>query len=196
MGIVFFDVSMSLDGFIAGPNDGPGNGLGDGGSVLHEWIWSGKDPTGKKMVYEAMKTLGAVVMGRRTFNIIDGPNGWVAPDGTAFALPVFVPTHEAKDTVTKGKTKFTFVTDGVESAIKEAQKVAGDKNISVMGANTFQQCIKTGLLDEMQIHLVPVLLGGGVRLFDNLGSEHIELKKTSVVESVNVTHLKFRIIKN
>jgi dihydrofolate reductase len=177
---------MSLDGFIAAPNDEV--------DALFAW-WGDKSAGGPELLDEAFKTTGAVIMGRRSFDIIDGPNGWVAPDGTAFPWPVFVLCHDAREKVTKGATKYTFVTDGIESALRKAKAAAGDKNVSLMGANTAQQYIKAGLVDEMQIHLVPILLGEGIRLFDHLGTEHIELQRIMVIESPGVTHLRFRVVK-
>ncbi|MBA3728828.1 MAG: dihydrofolate reductase family protein, partial [Actinobacteria bacterium] len=114
-----------------------------------------------------------------------------------FHMPVFVMTHRARETVAKeGGTSFTFVTDGIEGALERAKAAAGDKGVSIAGgANTVQQFIKAGLLDEMQIHVVPVLLGDGVRLFDDLGSEQIELERTRVIESRDVVHLRFRVVK-
>jgi dihydrofolate reductase len=112
-------------------------------------------------------------------------------------MPVFVLTHEARETEAKeGGTTFTFVTDGIESALDQARAAAGDKNISVGGgAHTVQQYLSAGLLDEIQIHLAPVLLGGGIRLFEHLGTKQVELERTRVIESPDVTHLRFRIVK-
>jgi dihydrofolate reductase len=186
MGKVALDKTMSLDGFIAGQNDDV--------TRLFEW-YGGTIAHAAEILGDPLTTTGAVVMGRRSFNIIDNPNGWVTPDGTSLPWPVFVLTHEAREKVTKGATTFTFVTDGIESAVTQAKAVAGDKNVGVMGANTAQQCLKAGLLDEIQIHLVPVLLGEGIRLFDPLGTQHIELESTRVIEAPGVTHLGFRIIK-
>ncbi len=135
-----------------------------------------------------------MIMGKRSFEIIDSPEGWVAPDGTAFAWPVFVLTREAREPVTKGKTPFTFVNDGIESALEQAKAAAGDKNVGLMGAIVAQQFIKACSLDEIQIHLVPLFLGGGVRLFDHLGIEPTELECTKVIEAPGVTHLRFRIV--
>ena len=187
MGKVVLDKTMSLDGFIARPNDDV--------TRLFEW-YGGKPIEALEILGDPLKTTGAVVMGRRSFNMIDSPNGWVTPDGTSLPWPVFVLTHEAREKVTKGATTFTFVTDGIESAVTQAKAVAGDKNVGVMGANTAQQCIKAGLLDEIQIHLVPVLLGEGIRLFDHLGSHPIELESTRVIESPGITHLSFRVVKD
>jgi len=194
---------MSLDGFIAAPNDDPERPLGDGGQRLHDWVFGGKtersgtsprtSTTGsnREVMDESFKTLGAVIMGRRWFDIGEGPWGENPP----FHVPCFVLTHNAHETLVKGATTFTFVTDGIENALKQAQAAAGDKHVGVGGANTAQQYLQAGLLDEIQIHLVPVLLGEGRRLFEHLGTLHIELESTRVIESPGVTHLKFRVVK-
>ena len=196
---------MSLDGFIAGPNDGVGNGLGDGGERLHEWVYglkSWRGPHGHEggetgeeddILGEAFEQLGAIVMGRRMFDIAEEPWG----DDPPFHMPVFVVTHRARDPLVKqGGTTFTFVTDGIESALEQAREAAGDKDVGVAGgASVAQQYLKAGLLDELQIHLVPILLGGGVRLLDQLGDAQIELETTRVVESPQVTHLRFRVLR-
>jgi len=174
MGKVVLDKTISLDGFIARPND----------DVTRLFAWYGGQPTkALKELGDPLKTSGAVVMGKRSFNIIDNPNGWVMPDGTPLPWPVFVLTHEPQAKVTKGATTFTFVTDGIESAVTQAQAVAGDKNVGVMGAHIAQQCLKAGPLDEIHLHLVPVLLGEGIRLFDHLGTQPIELETMRVIES-------------
>lgn len=195
MGNVLLDVSMSLDGFIAGPNDDVGR--------LHDWIFgsnagrSGTSPrtsaTGSNgaVVDEAFKATSAVLMGRRTFDVGEGPWG----DDPPFQAPGFVLTHDARERLDKGATTFTFVTDGIESAVEQAKAAAGDKSVGVMGAITAQQCIEAGLFDEMRIHLVPVLLGEGIRLFEHLGSQQIELERTRVIESPGVTYLRFRVVK-
>ncbi|OGO36265.1 MAG: deaminase [Chloroflexi bacterium RBG_16_56_8] len=202
MGKVTVDMSMSLDGFITAPNDRPGNGLGDGGERLHEWLYDlaswrerhslagGKANRDAEVLDEAFANTGAVVVGKRMY---DNAEGW--GDNPPFHMPVFVLTRTAQDTMVKeGGTTFTFVTDGVESALKQAKAAAGDKDVSVAGgANIVQQYLKAGLLDEMQIHLVPILLGDGRRLFDDLGTERIELERARVIESPGVTHLRFRV---
>lgn len=202
MGKVTADISMSLDGFIAGPNDRPGNGLGDGGERLHQWVYelaSWREPHGlsggetnrdSEILEEAFKNVGAIVLGRRMF---DNAEGW--GDEPPFHVPVFVLTHEAREKLVKeGGTTFTFVTDGIESALAQARAAAGDKDVAIGGgANTIQQFIAAGLLDEIQIHLVPVLLGDGIRLFEQLGGEPIELEGTRVVASPDVTHLRFDV---
>ncbi len=204
MGKVLLDISMSLDGFIAAPNDDPERPLGDGGQRLHDWVFGGtSDRTGtsprtsatdsnREVMDESFRTTGAIVMGRRWFDIGEEPWG----DNPPFQVPVFVLTHHAREKLIKeGGTTFTFVTDGIESALEQAKAAAGDKNIGVGGANIAQQCLKAGLLDEIQIHLVPVLLGEGRRLFEHIGTEQIELETTRVISSPGVTHLKFRVVK-
>jgi dihydrofolate reductase len=206
MSKVTVELSMSLDGFIAGPNDSPENGLGDGGDRLFKWYSSGDTDfplPGTNMVFkisrasaeflqETWTSIGASVVGRRTFDIAHGWGG--NPPGGARASH-FVVTHTVPQEWVKEGSPFTFVTDGVESAIEKAKQVAGDKNIDVMGANVVQQCIKAGLVDEIQIDLAPILLGGGVGLFGYLGTGPIELERIKVVEGLDVTHLRFRVVK-
>ncbi len=199
------DMSMSLDGFITGPNDDVERPLGEGGERLHQWIYGlaswrerhgltgGQSDRDADVVEESFKTTGAVVMGRRMFEVGEKPWG----DNPPFHLPVFVVTHHPRGKAIKqGGTTFTFVTDGIENALKQAKAAAGDQDVSVAGgANIVQQYLNAGLLDEIQIHLVPLLLGGGRRLFDRLAVQHIELEKTRVIESPGVTHLRFRVKK-
>jgi dihydrofolate reductase len=136
---------------------------------------------------------GAVVLGRRMFD--EGEGAW--GDNPPFRMPVFVLTHEDRDTLVKeGGTTFTFVTNGIESALEQAKAAAGDKNVNIAGgADTVQQFIRAGLLDELEIHLAPLLFGEGIRLFDKMGPEHIELENMRVVSSPKVTHLRFRVAK-
>ena len=204
MGRVLVDITTSLDGFVAGRDDGPELPLGEGGERLHEWVYglaSWREPHGleggetnrdSEILEEAMGNLGAVVVGRRMF---DNAGGW--GDNPPFHVPVFVLTHEAREQEAKeGGTTFTFVTEGVETAIDQAQTAAGDKDVSIGGgANTIQQFLRAGLVDELQIHIAPLLLGGGVRLFDDLGTDEVKVQSTRVVESPVVTHLKFRVVK-
>ena len=206
MSKVKVELSMSLDGFIAGPNDGPENGLGDGGDRLFKWYSSGDTDfplPGTDMVFkisrasaeflrESWLNTGASVTGRRTFDIAGGWGG--NPPGGADAK-YFVVTHTVPQEWVKPGSPFTFVTDGVKSAVEKAKRAAGDKNVDLMGASIVQQCIKASLLDELQIDLAPVLLGGGVSLFDYLGVGPIELERIRVVEGIDVTHLLFRVVK-
>jgi len=199
---VIFNMTMSLDGFIAGPNDGPGNGLGDGGDRLFKWYFSGDieipipgspvlkvSPESAELIKESFETMGAMVTGRRTFNIAGAWGG--NPPGA----PCFVVTHTVPREWVKEGSPFTFVTDGVESAIRQAKKAAGEKNVVVTTASILQQCLIAGLVDEIDVDLAPVLLGAGIRLFDNLGTEPINLEITRVVEAPGVTHLRFRVVK-
>lgn len=206
MGKVFADISVSLDGFVTGPNDSVELGLGAGGERLHEWLYNlaswrerhslagGKADADSEILDEAFRDTGAAVMGRRLFDIGEGPWG----DNPPFHMPVFVLTHDAREPLTReGGTTFTFVTDGIESTLEQARQAAGDRDISVVGgANVIQQYLRTGLLDEIQVHLVPILLGAGKRLFDNIGPRQIELETARVIESPGVTHLRYRIVKN
>ena len=207
------DISMSLDGFVAGPSQTLEQPLGEGGEGLHEWVFrlaSWREPHGlsggdaeavdNEVVAEGLRATGAVVMGRRMFSGGEGQwaddtnaDGWWGDD-PPFHVPVFVLTHHARETVIKeGGTSFTFVTEGVEAALEQARAAAGDKDVSLAGgANVAQEYLQAGLLDELQIHLVPVFLGGGVRLFDGL--EPIELETMRVIESDAVTHLKYRVV--
>ena len=206
MSKVVLELSMSLDGFIAGPNDGPDNGLGDGGDALFKWYSSGDTDfplPGTDMVFKISRAsaeflrpswmnIGASITGRRTFDIAHGWGG--NPPGGADE-PHFVVTHTVPQEWVKPGSPFTFVTDGVESAVRQARKAAGDKNVDVIGASIAQQCLNAGLLDEIQVDLAPVLLGGGVRLFDHLDTAPIALEPLAVVQGLGVTHLRYRVVK-
>jgi dihydrofolate reductase len=204
MGKVSTGLSMSLDGFIAGPNDGPGSPLGEGGERLFAW-YSGGDteyrlpgtemvfevsPQSAELLREAHSKMGAFVTGRRTFDIT---NGWGG--SPPLGVSTFVVTHTVPGEWVYEGSPFTFVTDGVESAVEQARAVAGDKNVAVGAASIAQQCIEAGLLDEIHVDLVPVLLGAGVRLFEHLGTTPIELESTRVIEAPGVTHLTFCVVK-
>jgi dihydrofolate reductase len=209
------DISISLDGFVAGPDPTLEQPLGRGGEQLHEWAFPTKawrEPHGleggeanrdSEVLEETIRDTGATLMGRKMFSGGEGPweadpnaDGWWGED-PPFHHPVFVLTHHVRETVTKqGGTTFTFVTDGIESALEQARAGAGAKDVQVSGgAAVAQQYLSAGLLDELQIHVVPVLLGGGVRLFDDLGAEPPRLECTRVIESPGVTHLRYRIVK-
>jgi dihydrofolate reductase len=195
---------MSLDGFIAGPNDGRERPLGEGGERLFAWYSSGDteyglpgtemvfmvSPQSAELLREAHTKMGAFVTGRRTFDIT---NGWGG--SPPLGVPTFVLTHTVPQEWVYDGSPFTFVTDGVESAAEQARAVAGEKDVAVGAASIVQQCLKAGLLDEIHVDLVPVLLGGGVRLFDHLGTGPIELERTEVVEAPDVTHLTFRVVR-
>src|SRR5215208_1996623 len=206
MGIVTSGLTMSLDGFIAGPNDGPEHPLGEGGMRLFAWYSSGDTdfvaPSGDmtfkvssqaaEMLDEAFFSIGAIVTGRRTFDIT---NGWGGRHPIGENVPIFVVTHSVPDGWDYEGSPFTFVTDGVESAVEQARAAAGEKNVAVGAASLVQQCLRAGLLDEVHVDVVPVLLGDGVRLFDHLGNEHIELERTGLLADPDVTHISFRVLK-
>jgi dihydrofolate reductase len=204
MGNVSTGLSMSLDGFIAGPNDGPERPLGEGGERLFAW-YSGGDteyrlpgtdmvfrvsPPSAELLREAHGRMGVFVTGRRTFDIA---NGWGGRP--PLGVPTFVVTHTVSQEWVYEGSSFEFVTDGVERAVEQAKAAAGGKDVAVGAASIAQQCIKAGLLDQIHVDLVPVLLGGGVRLFDHLGGGPIELEHTEVVEGAGVTHLTFHVVK-
>ncbi len=178
---------MSLDGFIAGPNAGPGNGLGDGGERLHEWSFNGQMPVFGQVFDEFMAT-GAIVAGRGTF---EPAGGWGGDhhDG----VPIWVLSRREPGIDVSRWPLVTYVTD-LSTAMTEAKRAAGDKNVLVHGAAAAQLALAAGLLDELEIHLIPVLLGQGRRLFDNLAPEHIELRRTRILEGEDgVTHMHYRI---
>jgi dihydrofolate reductase len=187
MGNVVIDISMSLDGYIAAPNDNPEQGLGENGMRLHNWAFD--DPSVFDRVYRNLiEETGAVIMGRRSYdNSIEAWGG----KGPLGVVPCFVVTHEppaGSDPV------FTFVTDGIESALAQAREAAGEKRIGLMGANIDQQYLAAGLVDEIRIHVIDVLLGGGRRLFDEL-PERVELERTGLSETDGVTHLEYRVVR-
>jgi dihydrofolate reductase len=205
MGKVFVDVGTSLDGFIAGPNGRPGNPLGDGGTRIHQWLYplatfhrrmgmtGGQAGPDHAVLRAVFARTGSYVMGRRMFD--EGEVGW--PEHAPFEAPVFVVTHHPREPWDrKGGTTFYFVTDGIESALRQATAAAGGKDVRVSGgANLIQQYIAAGLVDELTIHLAPVLLGQGVRLFDRWSDTDVKLEPTEAVASPSVTHLSFRVAK-
>jgi dihydrofolate reductase/catechol 2,3-dioxygenase-like lactoylglutathione lyase family enzyme len=188
MGAVEVDISMSVDGLITGPNEQDA-GLGDGGELLHAWFQ--QDPDGPQLLDDALfATSGAVITSRKVF---DGTGGW-GEDGF-YQMPVFVLTHRPHDVVVKGRTVFTFVTEGIEQAVALARAAAGEKKVHIMGgASVIQQALQAGLVDSVHLHIAPMVLGAGTRLFDNL-TDPIELERTEVVESQFGTHLRFRLIR-
>lgn len=212
MGKVFVDISVSLDGFIAGPHPDRENPLGAGGEQLHDWgletrAWrephgleGGEEGPDSDVTAEAFERSGAVVMGRRMFSGGAGPweadpvaGGWWG-DEPPFHTPVFVLTHHPRDPLVKEGTTFTFVTEGPETALAQAREAAGDKDISIAGgAMAIQQYLRAGAIDELQIHVTPVLLGGGTRLFDELDGGSLALERIRVIDSPAVTHLAYRV---
>jgi dihydrofolate reductase len=191
-------MSMSLDGFIAGPNEGPDNGLGDGGERLHDWFFSTgadadhKDAAGRLtgvngQIVDEMMATGAVVAGRGTF---EPAGGWGGDhhDG----VPIFILTRHDPDDLRQWPL-VSYLND-VRSAMTQSKEAAGEKNVLVHGAGTAQLALAAGVLDELELHVIPVLFGQGRRLFEGLAPEHIELKRTRILEGENgVTHLHFRV---
>lgn len=209
----FLDISMSLDGFVAGPNATLEEPLGKDGERLHDWVlrlasWrsqhgleGGETGPDDELARERWARVGAVVMGRKMFSGGDGPwesdpnaDAWWGDD-PPFHVPVFVLTHhEREPAIKEGGTTFTFVTDGIESALEQARAAAEDKDVSLGGgASVAQQYLRAGHLDELSIHVAPILLGGGVSLFGELGADAPGLKLTKVVESPFVTHLTYEV---
>jgi dihydrofolate reductase len=187
MGNVVIDMSMSVDGFIAAPNDTPEQGLGEDGMRLHNWAFD--DPSVFERVFgDLVEETGAVIMGRRSYDNSIVAWGGKGPLGD---VSCFVVTHRAFE---PPDPLFTVVTDGIEIALARAREAAGDKRIGLMGANLDQQFLAAGLVDEIRIHLVDVLLGGGRRLFDQL-PQRIELEQTGVSQTGGVTHLEYRVLR-
>ena len=213
MGKLTFSISMSVDGYVAGPNASLKEPLGERGEDLHEWVFQaaswreahgrsgGEDNADSRMLAELMEATGATIMGRRMFSGGSGPweddpnaDAWWG-DEPPFGHPVFILTHHEREPVEKaGGTTFTFVTDGIESALEQARAAAGDKNVAIGGgADIGQQYLRAGLVDEMTIHVAPMFLGGGVRLFEP-GDGLPRLELAGAVDSPAVTHLRYRVV--
>lgn len=204
MSKVVFNITMSLDGYVAGPNDGPDKGLGDNGEHLFSWYQSGDTPyktpggdwefrisaASAALIDEAITGSGVLVTGRRTFDIAHAWGGQHPAD-----VPVVVLTHRVPEEWVKPGSPFTFVTDGIESAIAQAKVIAGDKDVTIGTASTLQQALKAGLLDEINVDIAPVLLGGGVRLFEAFGDVPVLLEQQRVVEGQGVLHVQYRVIR-
>lgn len=207
-------ISISLDGFVAGPNQSEENPLGEGGERLHEWVvplaaWrqshgqeGGEVNESARIVEESRENLGAGVMGRNMFGPVGGGpwddeqwTGWWGED-PPYHYPVFILTHYPRDPVQMGGgTTFYFVTDGIESALEQARDAAGGKDVMLWGgAQVVNQYLAAGLLNELELHVVPVLLGDGARLFDNVGAAKVELQQVRAVEAPGVTHLKYAVV--
>jgi len=206
-----FEISISLDGYVAGPNQSEENPLGEGGEQLHEWIlplaaW--REPHGREggevnastpLIEEAQSGVGAVIMGRNMFGGGPGPwgedpwQGWWGEE-PPFRTPVFVLTHHEREPLTLGETTFNFVTDGIESALEQAKQAAGELDVHIGGgADVARQYLSAGLIDQMQLNVVPVLLGNGARLFEDGAGGGRELEQVLVVEAPGVTHLRYRV---
>jgi dihydrofolate reductase len=193
MGKVIFVISMSLDGYVTASNQTPENPMGDGGERLQEWAF-GADETNQRYLASAIDGLGAVIAGRRTY---DTSLPWWGADGPSGPArrPVFVVTHEAPERHPDHGV-YHFVNDGIEGALIQAQAAAGDKDVTVMGgADIGRQYLDAGLLDEMEIHLVPVLLGGGTRMFADRPGGQVPLESVDVLPTPAATHLRYRIVR-
>lgn len=211
MGKLKLQISVSLDGFVAGPNPSEENPLGEGGEQLHEWVlklaaWrrphgrEGGETNASTPVFEAgTASVGATIMGRNMFGGGPGPwgedpwQGWWGED-PPFHHPVFVLTHHEREPLElAGGNSFTFVTGGIESALDQAREAAGDQDVAIGGgADVIQQYLSAGLVDEMLLNVVPLMLGSGTRLFDNLGAVEVGLEQVQVVEAPDVAHLVYR----
>jgi len=193
MGNIVMNMSMSLDGFIAAKNDTPEQPLGEDGQRLHAWYFKANAAVYNQEIEEDLARVGAVIMGRRTYENALASWGGQGPLGSVpcivLAHAAHVPPKEAIGPV------FTFVSDGIESALAKAKALAGDKDIHLMGANVQQQFLVAGLLDEIHVDVVPVLLCEGVRLFEHLGSQHISLEQMEVSAGDQVAHLSYRVVK-
>jgi len=204
-------ISISLDGFVAGPNQSQENPLGEGGEELHDWLvrlkaWrehagmeGGEENVSSAVFHEEIANVGAEIMGRGKFGPASrGPwgedpwRGWWGKD-PPFHKPVFVLTHHEREPLTLSDTTFTFVTDGIESALQRARDASGDKDVFIGGgADVINQYLAVGLVDELELHVVPILLGGGARLFAGVGQD-LKLELLRVIEAPGVTHLKYRV---
>ena len=191
MSKVFFDTSMSLDGYMTASGQTEENPMGPGGEQLVAWAF-GEDERDRQILTEGVAGTGAVIAGRRTYSTSLPWWGADGPTGDA-RLPVFVVTHQAPSDAPQDGV-YTFVTDGIEEALRRAKEAAGDKNVTIMGgADLGQQYLRAGLIDELSIHLVPVLLGGGTRMFENFGEEQVKLDPVEVTPTTAATHLRLRV---
>lgn len=206
-------ISMSLDGYVAGPDQSLDDPLGRGGEGLHEWVvalrsWrrmhgldGGEENASESVVVEENDGIGAEIMGRGKFGPPGGGpwgdepwQGWWGDD-PPFRKPVFVLTHHPREPLALSDTTFTFVTDGIQSALRQAQAAAGDADVVIGGgAKAIDQFLAAGLLDELELHVVPIILGGGERLFAGVGRE-VRLELIRALEAPGVTHLKYRVVR-
>jgi dihydrofolate reductase len=204
---------MSADGFVAGPNQSEENPLGEGGESLHDWVVSlaawreahdkqgGEVNESSRIMEETLENVGAAVMGRNMFGPIGGGDwdeqwkGWWG-DNPPYHYDVFIVTHHPREPVEmQGGTTYHFVTDGIERALEQAKEAASGQDVGLWGgAQVINQYLAAGLLDELELHIVPILLGGGARLFDDLGGADIKLEQVRAVEAPGVTHLKYRVL--
>jgi dihydrofolate reductase len=205
MSAVYATISSSLDGYVAGPDDGPKHPLGIGGERLHLWAFGGRawraahgmtgGTTGPDddAIARNLDRYGAIVMGRRMFDLGETPWG----DDPPFHTPVYVVTHRAHEPIAKaGGTTFHFVTEGVERAVELARETAGEKDVQVSGGgDVVAQCLVAGLLDELEVHVAPIFLGGGARMFDRPELAGVELRPIETTGSDLVAHLRYRVVR-
>ncbi|MET0661918.1 MAG: dihydrofolate reductase family protein [Ilumatobacteraceae bacterium] len=185
-------VSVSLDGYVAGPDVAADNAMGTGGEALHGWMFASPQHPADRAIAATMfstDTMGAVIMGRRTLDV--GLGHW-GDDGT-FGVPCFVVSHNAREPITTGSTTFTFVPDGLESAVEQARAAAAGKDVEVMGADLSRQLMNAGLIDELDITLVPIILGGGATLFGGLPPAATSFEQLDAQSSATVTHIRYRV---
>ena len=199
MARVISGITISLDGYVTGPGDRLGAGLGEGGERLHEWVFGGPwtydgprgtpAPVDQEYLESVFADGGAWIVGRTMHDVVDG---W--GDDPGFGVPVFVVTHREHETVVKGDTRFEFVTAGIAEAMERAREAAAGKNVIVMGgADLLRQYLSAGLVDEFTLTIAPVLLGAGKRLFDGISRTDIAFERTAVIESQFATHLRYRV---
>jgi dihydrofolate reductase len=187
---VIAEISMSVDGIVAGPDTSTEHRLGKGGDLLHHWMFEGTDADAR-VGARILEGIGAFVVGRTMFDV--GVDPW-GDDGT-FKKPVFVVTNRPHEPVVKGPTTFTFVTDGPEAALRQAEQAAAGNDVMLMGGGTtLRQYLLAGLVEELRLHVVPLLFGAGVRLFDAEVGAHVKLERTAVEETPNATHLTYRVL--
>jgi dihydrofolate reductase len=191
MALVICDMSTSLDGYVTGPNDSRENPFGDGAGMLHNWMFDAATDQDRAILQEMLDGVGAIVMGRKSFDKNEGDGGW-GDAGPVGDTPCFVVTHNKP--AASYPPVYTFVTDGVASAIEQAKHVAGEKVVGLHGATVMQQALPLGLVDELRVHLIPVLLGGGTPLFGPLDSS-ITLERTNALVTPAATHIMFRVIR-
>jgi dihydrofolate reductase len=191
MALVICDMSISLDGYVTGPNDSRENPFGDGAGMLHDWIFTAATDDDRALLQEMIDGCGAVVMGRTSFDKNEGDGGW-GDGGPVGDIPCIVVTHHAP--ASSYPSVYTFVTDGVASAIEQAKATAGDKVVGLHGATVMQQALPLGLVDEIRVHVVPVLLGGGTPLFGALDAS-ITLERTAALVTPAATHIGFRVVR-
>ena len=192
MGVVYFELSMSLDGFVTGPNVAADNPLGDGGEHLHDWMFEGRTEAESAEFEERnFSRSGAIIMGRRMLDLGIGPWG----DNPTFHAPVFVVTNRPHDPIAKeGGTTYYFVTDGLDAALERARRAAVDQDIAIVGgADIVRQCLDRGLVEEARLNLVPIVLGGGTRLFDGVDTGKLRFAVARVIEGDGVVHLRLRV---